>query len=53
MEELTKEGMDPRRPETSAVPATWSRLIGLTVAKPVGSQPIEPGPADPELSEIN
>jgi hypothetical protein len=48
-QELTKEGMDPRRPETSAVTATCSRLIGLTVAKPAGSQPIEPGPANPEL----
>ncbi|GEM_PF-1390807 len=48
--ELTREGMDRRRPETSAVTATCSRLIGLTVAKPAGSQPIEPGPADPELS---
>ena len=49
-QELTNEGMDRRRPETSSVTPTCSRLIGLTVAKPAGSQPIEPGPADPELS---
>jgi hypothetical protein len=48
-QELSKEGVDLRRPETPAVTATCSRLIDLTVTKPTGSQPIESGPADPEL----
>ncbi len=48
-QELLEEGMDPRGPEATAVPATCFGPVGLAVAKPVGSQPVQPGPADTEL----
>ena len=47
-QEPTKEGGIRRRPESSTVTDTCLSLIGLTVAKPFGYQPIEPGPGDSE-----